>query len=158
MLQFNINLGTQSIKNFTSNAVWRRGNLYVFEEDDPHFFIDVAHLQGETLSFEFDVMKFGTFSQMETDFLTSIQNRNEEIDSLREEVLEISQKHEHQKHLMTQRYNQLITSSAWKRHRTGQYIVQSLKNVFANQKAQQWMHYNVESLEYDADRHLTIVK
>ncbi|UQF11552.1 glycosyltransferase [Vagococcus lutrae] len=158
MLQFNINLGTQSIKNFTSNAVWRRGNLYVFEEDDPHFFIDVAHLQGETLSFEFDVMKFGTFSQMETDFLTSIQNRNEEIDSLREEVLEISQKHEHQKHLMTQRYNQLITSSAWKRHRKGQYIVQSLKNVFANQKAQQWMHYNVESLEYDADRHLTIVK
>ncbi|MDT2823874.1 glycosyltransferase [Vagococcus lutrae] len=158
IMEFDVNLNQQAIKNFTSNAIWRRGNRYVFNGNDPHFFIDVEHLQGETITLTFDILHVGAFSENETALLMSIHNRNEEINSLRTEVLALSRKHEEQKELMTRRYNQLINSSAWQRHRKGSYIKESIKQLLTKSSVDETMHYNIESIDYDPDRHLTIIK
>lgn len=146
---------------FVHQSIWNKNGIYVFNgtANANQFIINGTYVAGKTVKIELEYLFDGEFSALERDILNDFKRHRLEKMRIEQGRIEYEKQVYARYELMSSRYNQVIQSKTWQRHRKFKQWYNHLFTSRAHQKLrEELIQLNIESVEVDKELHSTIIK
>ena len=161
IVSFKAYINNQPYRRFTQKAMWNKDGIYLFSntESENHFVFSGKEVANKTLSIELEYLFDGEFSEIQHVILNDFKRHRLEKMRIEQQRAEYEKQVQARYESMALRYNQVVESKAWQRHRK---FKQFRDQLFANRSHKklrdELIHLNIESVEVDSELHTTIIK